>query len=274
LASATDEAVNSNLNSPINTLTNGTWSPVRTFDDGYDNFYGGIRKANLFLSFIDRATVTPINNSIDRDSTIKIMKGQAFFFGAYFHFELYNGYGEMVLATRVFERNEDLHLPKNSLDEIITQIALDCDSAIVRLPRWNHELLGEEGRATRVAAMALKSRLLLYAASPLYNPTGDVAKWQRAADAAKAVIDMQFAKLHGNYATIFNYSTAAYNDEVILATKADNTNSIEINNAPVSYEGAKGRTNPTQELVDAFEMKNGLAITDPASGYDPDNPYV
>lgn len=273
LASATDEAVNSNLNSPVNTLTNGTWSPVRTFDEGYEDFYNGIRKANLFLSFIDRATVTPINNSIDRDSTIKIMKGQAFFFRAYFHFELFKRYGEIVLATRVFDRDEDLNLPKNSLEEVIDQIALDCDSAIVRLPKWNHELLGEEGRVTRVAAMALKSRLFLYAASPLHNPAGDVEKWQRAADAAKLVIDTGFPKLHDNYADIFNYSTAAYNSEVILATKADNVNSIEINNAPVSYEGAKGRTNPTQELVDAFETEKGMFITEDPD-YDPQNPYV
>lgn len=274
LASATDEAVNSNLNSPINTFTNGTWGPVRTFDENYDNFYSGIRKANLFLSFIDRATVTPINNSIDRDSTINIMKGQAFFLRAFFHFELFKRYGEIVLATKVYDRNEDLNLPQNTIDEIVNQIDLDCNSAIARLPRWNPELLGEEGRATQVAAMALKSRLLLYAASPLYNSSNDIAKWQKAADAAKAVIDLNLAQLHSNYANIFNYSVAPYNSEVILATKADNINSIEMNNAPISYDGAKGRTNPTQELVDAFEMKNGKAITDPASGYDPNNPYV
>lgn len=273
LASATDEAVNSNLNSGINVFTNGTWSPVRTFDEGYDNYYAGIRKTNLFLNLIDGATVKPLNSSIDRDSTIKRMKGEAYFLRAFYHFELFKRYGPVVLVTEVLEREDNLDLPRNTLEESIARIVADCDAAIAGLPTWNPDHLGEVGRATKVAAMALKSRLLLYAASPLYNPDGDPTKWQAATSAAREVIEMEKASLHPRYEDIFNYSVAAYNSEVIFATKADNTNAIEINQAPISYDGARGRTNPTQDMVDAFETTEGRMIDDPLAGYDEDNPY-
>ncbi|MBE7170881.1 MAG: RagB/SusD family nutrient uptake outer membrane protein [Williamsia sp.] len=279
LAAASDEAVNSNVNSPVYTLVNGTWGPSRTFDDSYSNYYSGIRKANLFLSSISKGEIVPVNAVLTVDSLRKRWRGEAFFLRAFFHFELVKRYGSVVLATKVFDRDEDLNLPRNSFDECVNQIAADCDSAIVGLPLWNTDYSGssdtkEIGRATKIAAMSLKARLFLYAASPLYNTGNDLAKWQKAADAAKAVIDLNRAQLITPYANIFNYSTAAYNNEVIFATQAVNTNAIEINNAPISYNGALGRTNPTQELVDAFEMSNGKPISDPTSGYNANNPYA
>ena len=132
---------------------------------------------------------------------------------------------------------------------------------------------GDKGRATKAAAMALKSRALLYAASPLNNASGDITQWQKAAAAAKELIDTQAHSLLPKYADIFNFSTAAYNAEVIFATAANLRNDIETNNAPISYNGALGLTNPTQELVDAYEMHNGLPITDPLSGYNAADPY-
>lgn len=279
LASASDEAVNSNVNSPVYTLVNGTWGPSRTFDNSYSNYYSGIRKTNLFLSSISQGEIVPLNAALSKDSLRKRWRGEAFFLRAFFHFELVKRYGAIVLSTRVFDRNEDLNLPKNTFDECVNQIATDCDSAITGLPLWNTDYAGssdtkEIGRATKIAAMALKARLFLYAASPLYNTNNNLAKWQKAADAAKAVIDLNKAQLITPYPNIFNYSLSAYNNEVIFATQALNTNTIEINNAPISYNGALGRTNPTQELVDAFEMNNGKPIADQASGYNPNNPYV
>jgi len=108
----------------------------------------------------------------------------------------------------------------------------------------------------------------------LNNSSNDVTLWQKAAAVSKELIDTKAHALYSSYANIFNYSVAAYNTEVIFATAANARNDIETNNAPVSYDGALGRTNPTQELVDAYEMKTGLPITDPASGYDPANPYL
>src|SRR5690606_16981268 len=115
---------------------------------------------------------------------------------------------------------------------------------------------GDKGRATKTAAMALKSRMMLYAASPLFADQSGIS-WQQAADAAKAIIDLGKHQLFNNYTNIFNFGAAPYNNEVIFSTRAQNRNDIEQDNAPISYDGARGRTNPTQEMVDAFETTDG-----------------
>jgi hypothetical protein len=288
-ASATDEAVNSNLNSNIYTFTNGTWSPFRTVDEVYTNMYTGLRRANLFLANVDASNIVSTPSEIVKDSDpIKAsydstvagqkarLKGEAFFLRGYFHFELLQRYGRIVLATRVFNTDEELNLPRNSFDECVNQILLDCDSAIQRLPYFTDTYTNTyKGRATQTAAMALKSRLLLYAASPQYNPSGDVAKWQAAANSAKALIDRNLHQIITPYNNVFLFGTAPYNREVIFSGQPSTRNDIEQNNAPVGYDGALGRTNPTQEMVDAFEMRTtGRLITDPLSGYNAAAPYT
>jgi len=276
LADATDEAVCSNLNSSINNFTNGTWSPVRTVDDVWTDMYNGIRKANLFLVKAPASNIIPLDG-LTFEQDVARLRGEAFFLRAYFHFELVKRYGSAVIATRVFNQDENLNLPRNTFEECVEQIVTDCDSAIARLPQWTKSWVdARKGRATQTAAMALKSRILLYAASPQYNPSNDPAKWQRAANAAKAIIDLNLHKLYTSYTNIFqwNVSGAAYNDEVIFASQTYNGFDLDRNNAPVSYDAALGRTNPTQDMVDAFEMKTtGRLITDQKSGYNENNPY-
>jgi hypothetical protein len=284
LASGSDEAVNSNQNSSINILNNGTWSPVRIFDDVYSAMYTGIRKTNLFLLKVPTSALLPTGSATFQEEVQRV-KGEAFFLRAFFEFELVKRYGSMVLVTRVLDPKENLDLPRNTFQECVNQIVLDCDSAIARLPESTQDWTvgtgsnadkSRLGRATQTAALALKSRLLLYAASPQFNPSADAAKWQKAADAAKALIDRNKHSLYTSYPNIFlwNISGAAYNNEVIFATQTLNNASVETDNAPISYDGASGRTNPTQELVNAFEMKSsGRPITDPASGYSALAPY-
>jgi hypothetical protein len=284
LASGTDEAVNSNLNSAINTLNNGSWGPVRTFDDIYASMYTGIRKANMF---IENAPTSPIvvldemlpanvaaNNTFD--SQMARLIGQAYFLRAFFEFELLKRYGSFVIVTKTLTVNDELDLPRNTFDQCVAQIAKDCEDAISRLPlsptEWNTT---NRGRATGTAAMALKSRLLLYAASPQYNPTNDLTKWQAAADAAKRLMDTGKHSLYTSYPNIWLWNVGQFNVETIFATSATATVAIEQNNAPISYDAANGRTNPTQEQVDAYEMKTtGRPIADATSGYSATNPYA
>ena len=270
-ASASDEAVNSNQGSTINIFNNGTWGPLRTLDDQYTNMYNYIRRTNLFLENSPTSKIIPT-------SAIPALRGEAFFLRAYYHFELFKRYGAIIIVNRSFGVKEDLDLPKNTFDEVVNQIVSDCDSAAaVLLPSMSDQSVSDRGRASQTAALALKARTLLYAASPLNNPEGDAAKWQKAADAAKAVITLGKHSLlsTAQHANIWNYTSQAYNAEVIFASVADNVNNIESANAPISYDGARGRTNPTQEMVDAFEMRTtGRPITDPASGYSATNPYA
>lgn len=291
LASGSDEAVSSNPNAGINTLNNGTWGPARTFDDVYTDMYVGIRKANMFLENIDRSPIVildellPANVAANQtmEAQMARLKGQAYFLKAFFQFELLKRYGRFVIVNRTLNIGDELNLPRNTFDECVAQISKDCDDAILRLPistsDWNN---ANKGRATQTAAMALKARLLLYAASPQYNTTGDLAKWQAAADAAKRLMDTgKHGIFNGSAAAsypniwLWNITAAQYNTEVIFATQTLNTTSIETNNAPISYDAANGRTNPTQELVDAFEMRTtGKAITEAGSGYVAAAPYT
>ncbi|RYG17396.1 MAG: RagB/SusD family nutrient uptake outer membrane protein, partial [Chitinophagaceae bacterium] len=284
LASGSDEAVNSNLNSSIVTLNNGTWSPVRTFDDVWADMYVGIRKANMFLEKADGSAIIPLDELLPAnvpanqtyDSQIQRLRGQAFFLRAFFQFELLKRYGSFIIVTKTLKVTDELDLPRNTFDQCVAQISADCEEAISRLPlsptEWNTT---NRGRATGTAAMALKARLLLYAASPLYNPSGDVAKWQAAADAAKRIMDTGKHAIYSSYPNIWLWNSGAYNIETIFASQTLNTVSIEQNNAPISYDAANGRTNPTQNLVDAFEMRaTGKPITDASSGYSAANPYT
>jgi len=271
LAAASDEAVNSNQGSTINIFNNGTWGPLRTLDDQYANMYNYIRRTNLFLEKSLTSKIVP-------STAIPALRGEAFFLRAYYHFELFKRYGSIIIVNRSFGIKEELDLPKNTFDEVVNQISADCDSAAAALlPSMSDQSVTDRGRASQTAALALKARTLLYAASPLNNPTGDIAKWQKAADAAKAVINLGKHSLlpAAQHPNIWNYTTQAYNAEVIFASAADNVNAIESANAPISYDGARGRTNPTQDLVDAFEMRTtGKPITDPTSGYVSSNPYA
>lgn len=270
LAAGSDEAVNSNQGSSINYFNDGTWGPLRTFDDQYANMYNYIRRTNLFLEKSPTSKILPATD-------IPKLRGEAFFLRAFYHFELFKRYGAIIIANRAFGPKDTLDLVKNTYDEVVDQISMDCDSAAAQLvPSIGDQSTGDKGRASQTAALALKARTLLYAASPLNNTSNDPVKWQKAADAAKAVIAMNKHALlsTANQGNIWNFTLQPYNIEVIFHSSADNVNTIESANAPVSYDGARGRTNPTQELVDAFEMKNGKLISDPTSGYDLKNPYL
>ena len=128
----------------------------------------------------------------------------------------------------------------------------------------------ETGRVSKIFAMALKARALLYAASPLNNPAAstDPQKWIEAAKAAKAIIDsapswnlslVSFDKLLGAE----NYKEA----EMILVRRLGDTNELERLNFPIGLEGGNGGNCPTQNLVDAYDMKAGCT-------FDPANPYA
>ncbi|MEO6720696.1 MAG: RagB/SusD family nutrient uptake outer membrane protein, partial [Ferruginibacter sp.] len=146
------------------------------------------------------------------------------------------------------------------------------------------------GRITKGAAMALKAKALLYAASPLFNggnidpanpltgyTSADANRWKLAADAAKEVMDLGTYKLMPNFKDIFITQAAPVqgNTESIFWRQNGQNISVETSNSPAGYTsaGGNGVTSPTQNLVDAYPTIDGKSITDPSSNYDPNNPY-
>ncbi|MGN8057621.1 RagB/SusD family nutrient uptake outer membrane protein [Pedobacter sp. 22163] len=229
--------------------------------------YRSIRECNYALSVIDGL---PLNTAHKNR-----LVGEIRFIRAFRYHDIIRNYGGAVLiADRVTDLNSNLQDPalfkRASLAESINYVATELDDAASRLP-LNNSATWALGRATKGAALALKSRLLLYAASPLYS----AATWTAAAAAAKAVIDLGKYNIdQGGYSKLFlNPNSSEIIFERLYFSSTAIHLPIERANGPNGYDAWGGNT-PLQNLVDAYPMANGKAITDPGSGYDPQNPYV
>ncbi len=285
-ASACDEAEHTLETSNVQKYNNGSWNAVDNPENLWSTFYRGIRKANQFLVASDSvnldqyrldpsASTQAVYNT--RLADIKRWKYEARFLRAYFYFELVKRYGGVPLITKSLSIDDDFSgIKRNSLAECIQFITSECDSAAANLPVVY--TAADLGRATKGAALALKSRTLLYAASDLFsnpswagsygNPelislTGDrAARWKAAADAAKAVIDLSGAgySLYSNYRNLFITNSYTFT-EVIFSRRSGSSNSFEKANYPLGYEGGQSGTTPSQNLVDAYEMKDGTKFS-------------
>jgi starch-binding outer membrane protein, SusD/RagB family len=205
LASLSDEAVFVHPGRGINTINEGTLTPSNLgwVDNTYEwgNMYNYIRAANLSLENLKTAT-------FDNASLNDRLQGEAHFLRGYYYQQLLRYYGAIPLINHTYELNQDYSIARNTYEECVNFIVSDCDSAAM--------LLGGKslasGRATQLSALALKSRVLLYAASDLHDmPTAKAkstvigafanpellgyvssdrtARWQAAQTAAKAVLD-------------------------------------------------------------------------------------
>ncbi|SKB52234.1 Starch-binding associating with outer membrane [Sphingobacterium nematocida] len=231
--------------------------------------YAQIRKLNVF---INRAAVSTVLNDTERN----VLLGQARFMRAYVYFNLFASFKDapLLLKHQSIEEAEDKPA-KVSHEEGLQFVIQELDLAAKELP----STYGKEdwGRITKEAAIAFKSRVLLWGASPLVN-TGDVAaKWKLAADAAQIVMESKAFELKKDYAAVFVNKNIMDKPEVILefrynGIKGEKMHAYDQNNTPAGY-GGKGINCPTQDIVDSYEMVNGLRIEEAGSGYDPSNPY-
>ncbi|MFC2137135.1 RagB/SusD family nutrient uptake outer membrane protein, partial [Bacteroidota bacterium] len=225
--------------------------------------FRSIRYINIALEELESSNMKP--------KYIKLMKGQAYFLRAWTYWDrLVKYYGGVPLITNALNPyTEEIDVPRNTTKECIEQIVADLDSATANLPAEWYD--NEYARVTRGSAMALKGRVLLFWASPQYNPNNELDRWQMAYDANKAALDTLDADgydLHRKFEEIF---LAEANEEAIFIAAyggIDATHEWDWDTRPV-YAGGSGLENhPTWNLVKAFPMENGLKITDPASGYD------
>lgn len=243
----------------------------------YTRMYQGIRNANVMLANVDKVKWTAAENG-------PLIKAQQLYLRAFFYFELVKRYGGVILLDKALAQTDDFDLPRNTYDETVAFILKDLAAAEAILDKetwgtiynpttdWN---AGNGGRATVGAVRALRSRLLLLDASPLNNPTGDATKWQRAADAAKVIITSGKFLLHPVYGTLLNQpSSPEYILIKVRAARSGNGGFLGDFVIPPSFGGAQGQLNPTQNHVDLYEMANGKPITDPTSGFKPQDPYT
>jgi len=234
------------------------------------NSYRGIRKANILLERLPGVPTT----SNDEIQTKTRLRGEALFCRAFLYFDILKFYGAFPIVDKRVPINDPFQQKRNSYDECVAFMVKDLDEAAGILPlSYSAGLLG---RATKGMCLALKSRLLLYAASPL-NTSDNPAKWQQAANAAKAVIDLNQYTLYNvksnksdNYKDVFNVYA---NSEIIWFRDLGNNKNFEQAFYPPGMSGWANAV-PTQNLVDEYQMANGKDISDPSSGYDPAHPYL
>jgi len=288
LDAASDDAISGlSGTSGVSQLATGAFTPYATIGDEtpWGNAYAAIRAASIFVSNID---VSPVKEKLPNGSSIRYAwKAEARFIRALFYFELLKRYGGIpLMGDKVRELGDDVQVPRSSFTDCVQYIVGECN-AIKDSLRPNPVVAPElnSHRVTRGAALALKARVLLYAASPLFNGqniepgnvlTGytsyDKERWKLAADAARDLINENTFSLLPNFKHIF---TTQQNSEVIFFRQGGNNTTIETTNGPIGFaQVARGRTNPTQELVDAFPTDAGLPITDPLSGYNSNDPYA
>lgn len=262
LEAATDNAVYVWPTSTIHTFTNGSWSPINTVDDQWGNLYAGIRSANLFLEsyLVD----FPDNQyNVDYEEQMKQYQYypyEARFLRAFFYFELIKRYKNVPLVEKTLTIKEVNEQVQADYDRVTDFIVSECDVIKDHLPVNYNDVPGKEiGRVTRGTVLALKSRVLLYAASPLHNPLNDKEKWIKAAKAAKDLIDMSE---EGGWYQIVNEEVVNNPDAkgLIFQKMEGNSNSFESANFPVGYEGGNTGMCPSENLMEAFEMTDGATF--------------
>lgn len=269
-----DDAEHGNAASAYQYFNNGSWSAVNTVDDSW-SLYKGIRAANSFIEEIAGVELSRYEHNASYENWMKKM---AFFpyearvLRANYFFELARRYGDIAMPLEVLDVHQANTIGKTSFADVIDFIVEECDTCAKYLPQT---YLGQPdnqiGRMTSGFAKALKSKALLYAASPLHNPDGDVELWKRSAAAALDIIDDGYYSLDKE-----DCANRIDSPEIVMVVIGNASRTFEQNNFPIRFtEGARtGATAvfPSQNLVDAFETEAGYKVTLTENGWECDDP--
>lgn len=248
--------------------TNPGWGKAHEW-----NQYDHIRKCNLFIKNVSERNFP--------EDWKKARIAEARFLRAFFYHLLWTVHGGVPVITEVLnlsEQGDDVFKPRATADETADFLVRELEEIQNDLPA----VAEQQGRVTKGAALTLKAWIELYRASPLHNPSNDPALWKKAAGTYKRVVELGRYSLFPDYSTLF-FEENNYNSEVIFVTPSDINLAGNMQNRrsymhAASYVGSSFRgfalTTPSQELVDEYAMANGMPISHPQSGYDPQNPYA
>ncbi|MDP4206117.1 MAG: RagB/SusD family nutrient uptake outer membrane protein [Bacteroidota bacterium] len=279
-------------------MQRGDWSPSTTWDaNWYTELPKRIRSAYIFINHVK---ANPAQLLTEED--VQNMKYEARFMIAYYYSLLLEVYGPIPFHTDLTPADapeEELLLGQTPYDEIVDWIDKELKDLSTKLPA-SYTDSKKYGRATSVMCLAVRARMLLFAASPLvngntdykgfvnnkgvalFNTTYDANKWIKAKDACKELIDLAEANGHqlyyeynddGTIDPFLSYQNMMFkqekdgNKEILFARPyCDYQSNYDYHSTPRGCAG-NGGLGVTQSLVDAFFMDNGLQITDPNSGY-------
>jgi len=264
----------------------GTWDPTKhTYHYLWNQLYSNVRACNLFMSKVKTV-------QFQSDAAKTQMLGEVYFLRGYTYHYLVAMYGGVPIITKPYGLNQEYSIARNSYEECINYITGQLDSAAMNLP---DAFSGENrGRATKGAALSLKARTLLFAASDLHNKMSSYApgfanpellgyttgtqgaRWTAAKAASKAVIDLgtfslvnptpaptdSVAKNIANYFLSYGYTS----EDILLQYYTTKSGQSWSDYNPALYSGPNGYHNwgnntPLGDLVDEYEMKNGSAFS-------------
>ena len=310
---ATDDAVTNQMSSSYLNMATGSWASDNNPMSQWDACKDGIQYVNLFFTIVEQVKWAPRAVS-KQQMFIDRLKGEAYGLRALFYYYLlqaHGGYAEdgilygVPLLTTPEDGSSDFNQPRATFAACVQQCFADCDSAIALLPAdyediankdlipAKYKALGAEfsnynlifgskskGLVSAKIAEAIKAQIALLAASPAFRDQSGVTSETAAtycANVLKRIGGLEGFDKNGNkdwYHTSFkSLIETAPNPEILWREDRHKNADQERENFPPTLYGS-GRTNPSQNLVDAFPMRNGLPITDPASGYNPQDPYA
>jgi hypothetical protein len=286
-AAASDEAQQTATYSTGAQIFNQGGLNANSNPDGnsYQNLYEGIRAANFFLGYsinayqflsMNRDTVTDSVNFNRDKQYIAWYRGEAHVARAFYYMELIKRYGGVPLITSTLQETTNTLIPKSSYDSVVSFIESEINTYRDSLEvNWQTSpYQDQDGRFDLGAALAIKSRVLLYAASPLHNSTNDVTKWQAAASAARDVITtagLDYALDGGGYGNYFLGNASVTSPETIFAVRNPANNAPEEANYPIATPGGHSGVTPTQNLVEDYEY---IGPADPANPYNNRDPRL
>ena len=310
---ATDDAVTNVMNNTYLNMATGSWASDNNPMSQWDNCKHGIEYVNLFLSIVEKVQWAPSAVS-KQQMFIDRLKGEAFGLRAVFYYYLlqaHGGYADdgtlygVPLLTVAEDGSSDFNQPRATFADCVKQCFADCDSAMALLPDQYEDIKSEDeiqakylalganvsgynlvfGKKAKnlmsgKAAQAVKAQVALLAASPAFRDQSGVTSAEAATFCANVLkgigglegLDNTGHTWYKNKTKIDN-STTTEIPEMIWREDRSQDNDQEKENYPPTLYG-RGSVNPSQNLVDAFPMNNGRPITDPQSGYDPQNPYA
>ena len=283
LAAASDEADHALAGSTIEKFQEGSFNSMANPDNNWEKSYRGIRRAQQFLIdsenyeeiLLRDISTTALKETYEQQCEyIKCLRAENNVMIAYIYFELLKRYGGVPIVSEIQSPEDEPLQLRNSYDEVVNEIVRRIDVALPDLkPSWNQRDPKEYGRIETGAALAIKARALLYAASPAYNLSNDIQKWADAADAAKAVIDLNRYSLAEDYRSMFLGLAGHQNSECILPYMTGDNDGPESANYPITTNGGSSGTCPSANLVDEYEFADGTpfdwALVGPG-----ENPYM
>lgn len=254
-----------------------------TFLNIWSRTYERIYRMNYFLNYVDEKGTNIPEDDVNR------LKGEVYFLRAWAYYNLIQRYAGVPIITKAYDLTDTYDAKRDNFDDCVNFVLEDLDKAEELLPAKDK---ATKGRANKDIVLALRSRLTLVAASPLFNdparPEGGIFrgqysadKWKRALDATKRIIDR--ADVDGSYRLDDTYDGVWKNTDspeliwakyfISSADASDNTMKKAQLLYSVVYFNGWTAFQPTQAMTLDYEMTNGKKIFEDGSGYDVNHPF-